>query len=89
MKYYNNINLKKVPPGFFLYSNLTHGVIGFQLLIYMANFIMTNDREFSLTRGVSDLRSRVSFINYLLIFLNFILILIQQIILENFTVDIV
>ena len=89
MKYYNNINLKKVPPGFFLYSNLTHGVIGFQLLIYMANFIMTNDREFSLTRGVSDLRARVSFINYLLIFLNFILILIQQIILENFTVDIV
>ena len=89
MNYYESINMKKVPPGFFLYSNLTHGIIGFQLLFYMINFIITNDKNMGGIDGFDDLRQRISFIFGLLICLNFILILIQQIILENFTVDIV
>ena len=85
MKYYKNINLKRVPQGFFLYSNLTHGVITIQLFLYMINFIIQASEEIN---SENSFAKRIKFLHYLLMILNFLLILIQQIILDNFTVDI-
>ena len=85
LNYYKNINLKQVPPNFFLYSNLSHGIIAFQLIVFMINFVIRNS-----IRDIEDtgIKQRLNMLNYLLIFLNFFLIFIQQIILENFTVDV-
>ena len=85
MKYYKNINLSRVPPGFFLYSNLTHGIIALQLFFYMINFIVQTSEEID---SDTNFVKRIKMLHYLFMILNFLLILIQQIILENFTVDI-
>jgi hypothetical protein len=85
MKYYKNINLNRVPQGFFLYSNLTHGVITLQLFFYMLNYIIQLSENID---GDTSFVEKIKRLHYLLMVLNFLLILIQQIILENFTVDI-
>ena len=85
MKYYKNINLQRVPQGFFLYSNLTHGVITLQLFFYMINFLIQSSANIDADNSFVE---RIKMLHYLLMILNFLLILIQQIILENFTVDI-
>lgn len=86
-KYYKKINMEKVPPNFFLYSNLSHLVIIFQIFFYMINFIVKNDDSIMLYED-ENIINRMRFIHYLLLLLNFLLILIQQIILDNFTVDV-
>ena len=84
IKYYRHINLRRVPKNFFLYSNLSHAIIVFQILFTGVNYmILLYNADMD-----EDLGRKMHTINFLLIFLNFILILIQQIILENFTVDI-
>jgi len=84
IKYYRHINLRRVPKNFFLYSNLSHAIIVFQILFTGVNYmILLYDESMD-----EELGRKMHTINFLLIFLNFILILIQQIILENFTVDI-
>ena len=90
INYYKNINLRRVPPNFYLYSNLTHIIISFQLVFYILNFILfsASDSEQLYELELTNIKQKINILNYLLIFLNFFLILIQQIILENFTVDI-
>ena len=87
LKKYKSINMKKVPPTFFIYSNLSHFVIMFQIFFYMINFIINNDKSLFLNQDES-ISNRIRFVHYLLLVLNFLLILIQQIILDNFTVDV-
>lgn len=84
IKYYKHINLRRVPNNFFLYSNLSHVVIIFQILFTGVNYMVILS-NIGLDK---DLGRKMHTINVLLVFLNFILILIQQIILENFTVDV-
>ena len=83
-KYYKHINMRQVPQNFYLYSNLTNLVLMFQVLFFMVRFISDNDNDDSIKKQVD----KIIFLNYLLIFLNFFLILIQQMILDNFLVDI-
>ena len=83
-KYYKHINMRQVPPNFYLYSNLTNLVLMFQVLFFMVRFISDNDNDGSIKEQVD----KIIFLNYLLSFLNFFLILIQQMILDNFLVDI-
>lgn len=80
IKYYKFINLRKVPPKFFLFANLTIVITAIQFLLVVA-LLLNSDIE-------SSLKQKIEFLNILFSFLNFILILIQQIILDNFTVDI-
>ena len=87
LKKYKSINMKKVPPTFFIYSNLSHFVIMFQIFFYMINFIINNDKSLFLNED-ENISNRIRFVHYLLLVLNFLLILIQQIILDNFTVDV-
>ena len=83
-KYYKHINMRQVPQNFYLYSNLTNLVLMFQVLFFMVRFISDNDNDDSIKEQVD----KIIFLNYLLSFLNFFLILIQQMILDNFLVDI-
>ena len=83
-KYYKHINMRQVPQNFYLYSNLTNLVLMFQVLFFMVRFISDNDNDDSIKKQVD----KIIFLNYLLSFLNFFLILIQQMILDNFLVDI-
>ena len=80
IKYYKFINLRKVPPKFFLFANLTIVITAIQFLLVVA-LLLNSDIE-------PSLKQKIEFLNILFSFLNFILILIQQIILDNFTVDI-
>ena len=83
-KYYKHINMRQVPQNFYLYSNLTNLVLMFQVLFFIVRFISDNDNDDSIKEQVD----KIIFLNYLLSFLNFFLILIQQMILDNFLVDI-
>tara|TARA_B100001142_G_scaffold321822_1_gene369095 strand:+ start:88 stop:684 length:597 start_codon:yes stop_codon:yes gene_type:complete len=80
VKYYKAINLRKVPPKFFLFANLTIIITAIQFMLVIA-LLLNPTIE-------ANLKQKIEFLNILFSFLNFILILIQQIILDNFTVDI-
>ena len=89
VKHYTRINLQQVPSNYFLYSNLSILVIAGQSLFFMIYSFLNNNKEEGLLNSNKDLIKRLDFIHYILIFLNFLLILIQQIILDNFSVDII
>jgi hypothetical protein len=80
VKYFTAINLRKVPPKFFLFANLTIIITAIQFMLVIALLLSTDIEPL--------LKQKIEFLNILFSFLNFILILIQQIILDNFTVDI-
>ena len=89
IKHFKNINMKKIPPSYNLYSRLSLFVILFQTIFFVLNFLLyNNDEGNNFINNNKDLFAKINFINYILILLNFILILIQQIILDNFSVDI-
>ena len=88
VKHYTRINLQQVPSNYFLYSNLSILVIAGQSLFFMI-YSFLNNKEPGLLKSNEELIKRLDFIHYILIFLNFLLILIQQIILDNFSVDII
>lgn len=92
MRHYKRINLQRVPPHYYLYSNLSMLVVAGQSFFFMVHYILNND-EYSKQEDIlgnnKDLVLRLDFIHYIFIFLNFLLILIQQIILDNFSVDII
>ena len=89
VKHFNKLNMKKIPPSYNLYSKLSLFVILFQTIFFIFNFLLYNNDDGNVfINNNKDLFSKINFINYILIFLNFILILIQQIILDNFSVDI-
>ena len=82
IQYFKNINLKEVPTNYFLYSNLFH----YSLICSFILSGMTSNNTIKINN--EDLYNKLTILKYLLTFINFILILIQQIILENFTVDV-
>lgn len=84
MKHFNNINSKKVPSNYSTYNTLTMFVLLFQILFFIFSMIEGNSN----TNIDPEFMQKVSFLNYILIFLNFILIMVQQLILDNFSVDI-
>ncbi len=90
MRHFKRLNMRKVPSQYFIYSNLTIFVIAAQSLFFAVQYILLNDVY---TNGIidenKDFFTRLNFINYIFMFLNFLLILIQQIILEYFSVDII
>jgi hypothetical protein len=84
MKHFNNINSKKVPSNYSTYNTLTMFVLLFQVLFFIFTMIQTGSNS----NVEQDFLQKVGFLNYVLIFLNFILIMVQQLILDNFSVDI-
>ena len=89
MKHFKKINKKKIPDNYNLYSTLSLFVILFQTLFFLVNFLIKSEDNYSnFIDSNKDLFKKIDFINHLLMVLNFILILIQQSILDNFSVDI-
>ena len=90
MRHFKRLNMRKVPSQYFIYSNLTIIVIAAQSFFFVVQYILLNDvYSNSLIDNNKDFFTRLNFINYIFMFLNFLLILIQQIILEYFSVDII
>ena len=89
MKHFKRINLQQVPSNYYLYSNLSILVIAGQSFFFMIYSLMDDSNSNGFIENNKDLIKRLDFIHYILIFLNFLLILIQQIILDNFSVDII
>ena len=89
IKHFEKLNMKKIPTNYNLYSRLSLFVILFQVIFFIINFLLYNNEDGNaFINNNKDLFSKINFINYILIILNFILIMIQQIILDNFSVDI-
>lgn len=84
MKHFNNINSKKVPSNYSTYNSLTMVVLLLQILFFIYSMLEGNSK----TNIDTYFMHKISFLNYILIFLNFVLITIQQLILDNFSVDI-
>tara|TARA_Y100000385_G_C12838745_1_gene527820 strand:- start:201 stop:767 length:567 start_codon:yes stop_codon:yes gene_type:complete len=81
LKFFKKINMRKVPPYYFYYSNCTSVILFIQFIFYL--FKSSNKDE---TNPLNN--SKVALFNYFLIIINFFLIIIQQTILEKFSVDI-
>jgi len=88
MNHYKRINTRKVPDTFYLYSNLSTFIIGIQTFFFVITYILNDNGDSSFSNNYREIFNKFDFLNGLLIFLNFILILIQQIILDKFSVDI-
>ena len=83
------INSRKVPNNFYSYSWSTTILIMLQLVIFIIKMtILSDSSNNSLFKDFSTIMSNINFISYLLLTLIFILIIIQQIILDNFSVDV-
>ena len=84
------INSGKLPKKFYTYSYISSIVVLFQLIIFLINSVIPNINEFDsyIMESRDNILRNIAFMNYILLFLNFILIIIQQIILDNFSVDI-
>ena len=92
LNHYERINKGKVPPNYYIYANLSITVIAGQSFFFIIHYILNNDEninQFDILNNLKDLFVRLNFIHFMLMFLNFLLILIQQIILDHFSVDII
>ena len=83
------INSGKLPKKFYTYSDVSSMIVFFQIIFFFMNIVIPNINKNNNNTDVQNVvMQNLAFINYLLLFLNFILIVIQQIILDNFSVDI-
>lgn len=85
IKHFKNINMNVVPKQYFDYSGWTY----FILLIQSAFVFVTLHRKSSdETKEKEKIIHRISILNNIIIFLSFLLVLIQQIILDKFSIDV-
>lgn len=91
-KFSKKINTKTVPNNFYNYSFWSTILIALELVIFILKMTISNngslDLEHSMDTSNKTIMANINFISYLLLTLIFILIIIQQIILDNFSVDI-
>ena len=78
-KHFKKINSLKIPENYWNYEKFSTVIIIIHVCFYIYN--MGENQN-------SDMKEKIEFIIWFLVFLNFFLILIQQIILDSFTVDI-
>jgi len=90
-KFSKKINTKKVPTNFYNYSFWSTILIALELVIFIIKMTISNNGSLGLEDifgNNKNIMANINFISYLLLTLIFILIIIQQIILDNFSVDI-
>lgn len=83
LKYFKKINMNAIPSHYFTYSWWTSAL----LLVQSVIVFLTMGGPFSDPEKKS-LLSRISVLNNIIIFLCFVLVMIQQIILDKFSVDV-
>ena len=76
-----------MPSTFYNYSWWTTILITMQLFIFVIGMTIGNNFS-NITQGIKTIKTNVTFISSLILILIFMLIIIQQIILDNFSVDI-
>lgn len=84
LKYFKKINMNAIPNHYFTYSWWTSAL----LLVQSAFVFVTMGGPYDEDPERKSLISRISVLNNIIIFLSFILTLIQQIILDKFSVDV-
>ena len=80
LNHFKKINSLKIPDNYFMYEGFTTVIIIIHSLFYL--FTLSDDTN------NEDYIDKIKIMMWLLVFFNFFLILIQQIILDNFSVDI-
>lgn len=80
LNHFKKINSLKIPDNYFMYEGFTTVIIIIHSLFYL--FTLGDDTN------NEDYIDKIKIMMWLLVFFNFFLILIQQIILDNFSVDI-
>lgn len=85
LKYFKKINMNAIPSHYFTYSWWTSALLLVQstfVFVTIGGPFSDNDAD------KKSLISRISVLNNVIIFLSFVLVLIQQIILDKFSVDV-
>ena len=83
LKYFKKINMNAIPSHYFTYSWWTSALLLVQsLIVFLTMGGPFDDDE------KKSLLSRISVLNNIIIFLSFVLVMIQQIILDKFSVDV-
>lgn len=85
-RYMKKINTNSLPRKFYSYSYISSIIITFQTLLFIF-FTTLKSSGLNNIDGASEMIKNIRFINHIFTLLNFILIVIQQIILDNFSVD--
>lgn len=86
-KFSTKINSRRVPNNFYNYSWWTTILIGIELCIFIIGMTVSNNIS-KLSDGIKNIKNNITFMSTLILILIFMLIIIQQIILDNFSVDI-
>lgn len=92
--YLVRINQGNVSSDFYSYSYISSWIILAQILFFLFTTLLKNlltnvSGEYNVvSQDIKMILNKVSFINYILIILNFMFILAQQLILNNFSVDV-
>lgn len=86
-KHFTKINMKKVPSHYFMYSGWNAFLILIQSFFIFFNFYGEQINKSS-NPQMNNILHKMILLNTIIIFLSFVLILIQQIILDNFSVDV-
>ena len=87
-KNYKKINSNKVPNNFYSYSWYTTLLIMIELVIFITQITISNNNQDLSSMINKNIIQNINFVSYLLLVLIFMLIIIQQIILDNFSVDV-
>ena len=87
-KNYKKINSNKVPNNFYSYSWYTTLLIMIELVIFITQITISNNNQDLSSMINKNIMQNINFVSYLLLVLIFMLIIIQQIILDNFSVDV-
>ena len=86
LKHFKNINMNLVPDSYYEYSSWTYLLLLVQSIFTYVT--MPSSKEETNDEVAKKRISQLSMLNVVLVFLSFVLVLIQQIILDNFSVDV-
>ena len=86
LKNFKNINMDLVPENYFSYSSWTYLLLLVQSIFVFITLPVENSEQRS--EEIKNKIHQISMLNVVLVFLSFVLVLIQQIILDNFSVDV-
>lgn len=86
LKHFKDINMNVVPNSYYEYSSWTYLLLFIQSIFI---FMMISSKEpQGANSNTRHIINQISILNIVLVFLSFVLVMIQQIILDNFSVDV-
>ena len=86
LKHFKNINMNLVPDSYYEYSSWTYLLLLVQSIFTYVT--MPSSKEGTNDEVAKKRITQISMLNVVLVFLSFVLVMIQQIILDNFSVDV-